>query len=90
MGKATRRLLATRKECFEPVQDKPLDNAPQDVENDGEYEKEKNEIRRLETSFLLRKRLMHFVEDEGLPLCEFLDIESLDDFVQWVLSQDKF
>ena len=90
MGKATRKLSAVRKEeCFEPIQSKPLE--PSSMKNEEEYEieyeTEKKEMYRIETSFLIHKRLMQFVEEGAYPLCEFLDVESIDDFVQWILFQ---
>lgn len=41
----------------------------------------------VETSEILRKKLMDFCDENGLPLCEYLDIENTYNFLEWILSK---
>lgn len=39
----------------------------------------------MNTAILLRSRLIQYAEDNSYPLCEFLDLENVYNFIQWIL-----
>lgn len=82
MGKASRELAEARKACFEVPEEKNDDNnivIP-------EYNPEEKHIYRIDTSLLLRKRLIEYSQNAGLSLCEHLDINNVDNFVDWIMK----
>lgn len=81
MGKAKRELIEARKAIYETPEESTLqeyDNINKKIENDN--------IVREDTAVLLRKRLMQYSSNAGLSLCEHLDLENVDSFIQWVLK----
>lgn len=82
MGKASRELAEARKDCFELPEEKNDDN---DV-NIPDYKPEKEYIYRIDTALLLRKRLIEYSQNAGLSLCEHLDINNVDNFVNWIMK----
>lgn len=80
MGKAKRKLMAAREDCYDPIC-----NEPPEVHEDPEYKRQLEEEKIIDTSVLLRDRLMDYTEHGAYPLCEFLDINNVKNYVRWVL-----
>ena len=80
MGKAKRKLMAARADCYDPICDEPPE-----VHDDPEYKRQVEEEKIMDTSVLLRARLMDYTEHGAYPLCEFLDINNVENYVRWVL-----
>jgi hypothetical protein len=86
MGKAKRILIAARKACHEPVNDKP----PPDIPDDPAILREEENAYLIETVLLIRERLFEYVNDGCYPMGEFLDFENLENYVQWILIHGAF
>ena len=60
----------------------------QDYTNETDYDEysdqEDEEYYTFETTYILRQRLFEYVEDHCEPLCEFLSLEELDNYVEWL------
>ena len=82
MGKASRELAEARKACFEVHEEKNEDNNTVSYE----YKPEEDHMYRVETSILLRKRLIEYSQNSGLSLCEHLDTGNVDNFVNWIIK----
>lgn len=82
MGKSKRKLMAARRACYEPIDNGP----PPEVPEDPEYERRLEEEKIMDTAILLRTRLIDYAEHGAYPLCEFLDIENVENYVRWVLQ----
>ena len=83
MGKAKQQLLAARESCYETNQEIELDN---DEENDKEYIEEEKELYLLDTAFILRNHLMEYADICAIPLCEYLDFNNIENYVNWLLN----
>ena len=81
MGKAKRQLLAARESCYDTIKEIESD----DEEKDKEYIKEK-EYYLLDTVFILRDNLMKYTDDCVIPLCEYLDINNVENYLNWVVK----
>jgi len=51
-----------------------------------EYQKEDNEIYINETAILIREKILEYVNDGVHPLCEYLSIDNVENYVKWLLS----
>lgn len=40
-----------------------------------------------DTVYLLHKRLINYLNSYGYPICEFLDIENLSEYVEWYIEK---
>lgn len=84
MVKSKTKLMKARKEeCYNSSNE---DSSPEDEIEKYEVEKEIKEEHILNTSILLRERLIQYADDCAYPLCEFLDIENIENYVRWILN----
>jgi len=51
-----------------------------------ESQKEDNEIYINETAILIRQKILEYVNDGVYPLCEYLSIDNVENYVKWLLS----
>lgn len=89
MGKAKQKLMDARKACFDNME---TDNSSHVVIKEeeclDEYDDiEKNEMYLLDTSIMLRKRLIEYADEGSYPLCEYLDIDNVEIYLEWLLTQ---
>lgn len=84
MGKADRELTEARKSIYEQSEEliiQEYDNTEQKIDNE-------NNIRE-DTVLLLKKRLIEYSNNSGLSLCEYLDINNIDNYIQWILNNNN-
>jgi hypothetical protein len=82
MGKALKNLKKSIKECYE---EEVVYEEPEEViEDDGqELYEEKIE----NAAFNIKCALINYSIESGLPLCEYLDIENVKNYVKWLLEK---
>jgi len=87
MGKASKELNGNRNETFNELnQDFHRDN---DDNLTGEYEYflEKDLVEKIETCALrINRELMQYVDTQGLHMCEFLELNDIENYVSWLVS----
>ena len=83
MGKALRNLKKSVKECYEEeyVYEEPEEEYVHDDDND-EYDE-----KLINASFKIKCALIDYSHDSGLPLCEYLDIENVKNYLVWLLEK---
>lgn len=87
MGKTKRILNKARKEYFKQLEstiNKEISNS--DSEDDF-VEEESYEIKLDRLSFRLRKMIFDYVKEEALPICEYLNIENMTNYLNWVIKK---
>ena len=84
MGKAKRKLNAARKAYFSAIsmEDRVIEDDGRDY-----IEDDPNDYRLLNTAFDIRVFLFQYVEDNSYPLCEYLDLESVIQYVKWIVGE---
>ena len=82
MGKNSKDISENQKQYFEVSEETNDDNDIITLE----YKSEEKNIYQLDTSILLRKRLIEYSQNSGSTLCEYLDINNVDNFVEWILK----
>ena len=55
-------------------------------ETQQESQKEENEIYINETAILVRQKIFEYVNDRVHPLCEYLSVDNVENYVRWLLS----
>lgn len=85
MGKAKQQLLAARESYYETNQEIEIE-IEIELENDEEYIEEEKKYYLLNTSFILRNHLMEYTDNCVLPLCEYLDFNNVENYVNWLLN----
>ena len=79
MGKARRKLQAARKEILEEERGKNIkDNIPIIIDD---YDKIDPVF---DTAFDIQRALFKFTDDNSFPLCEYLHIDSICNFIHWL------
>ena len=94
MGKATRELKEALKNCYQTENESSKKNGQQqeqenqDYTNEIEYDEysdqEDEEYYKFQTTYILRQKIFEYVEDNCEPLCEYLSLEELDNYVEWL------
>lgn len=87
MGKAKRKLNEARKAYFSEIskEDRISDDDRDDIE--GDIEGDPEDRRLLYTAFDIRMSLFQYVEENSYPLCEYLDLESVIQYVKWAVGE---
>ena len=82
MGKALKNLKKSIKECYE--EEFVYEEPEEVIEDDGEdiYEEKIDNA-----SFKIKCALISYSMESGLPLCEYLDIENVKNYVKWLLEK---
>lgn len=83
MGKNNKQFSEDRNTLFDVSSD--INNNDDDIIA-TEYNLDEKNMYRLDTSILLRKRLIEYSQNAGFTLCEHLDINNVDNFVEWILK----
>lgn len=91
MGKADRILITARKSCYDLINNEALEElVDTEYENqmEEEYIEKVDDEHILDTANLLRSKLIKYAEKNSYPLCEFLDIVNVENYVRWILFAD--
>jgi hypothetical protein len=57
-------------------------------ENDSDdYAEEDSEQYIVDTANLIKQNILEYVDNEGYPLCEYLDFYNVEKYVKWLLQQ---
>ena len=89
MGKAKRILNAARKEIFKEIGRK-YNQEPDPVHYHDTYEDDVDEDTKLiDLAYEIRRALFEHVNETAYPLCEYLDIDNMINYIEWVLSGSK-
>jgi hypothetical protein len=57
-------------------------------ENDSDdYAEEDSEQYIVDTANLIKQNILEYVDNEGYPLCEYLDFYNVEKYVKWLLEQ---
>jgi hypothetical protein len=84
MGKAKTKLMKARNEIFSEIikkYDKEIDEGYIDDDNIDDD----NKITDL--AYDIRQTMFDYVNGVAYPLCEYLDIDSIINYLEWVLDQ---
>ena len=88
MGKMKNDEIIKRK--FNKNEDQYANDEFDDIcyENNQESQKEENENENYinETAILIRQKIFEYVNDGVYPLCEYLSIDNVENYVKWLLS----
>ena len=91
MGKAKRQLNAARKEIFDGLRVK--DAAPASPPTDPYLDAlERESFHRqlvIDAAFRTRSMIFSYVENNMYPLCEFLDLDNLINYIEWLLNRPR-
>ena len=86
MGKAKRLLTAARKEVFNDIKNQYNNELEQEYDHDT-YEDDNNDSTKLvDLSYDIRQALFEYANDTACPLCEYLDMENMINYIEWVLN----
>ena len=86
MGKASKELNENRNEAFIELNQDYHEHDDNLVE-ENEYSLEKDFYEKVETCTLqIHGEIMNYVAEEGLHMCEFLELVNTQNYVNWVLS----
>lgn len=92
MGKATRLLNQARQEIFSEISRKYDNTYVEDEDEDAykdEHEDEHDEATKIiDLAWDIRETLFTYVNDIAYPLCEYLDMDNMINYVEWVLEQN--
>ena len=84
MGKSKKKNFEDQKPYLEHYEEKN-DSNDNNLTFESNLEEEKY-IYNLDTSILLRKRLIEYSQNAGLTLCEHLDINNVHNFLNWIIK----
>lgn len=56
-------------------------------EDDQEYKKEESELYINETATIIRQKILDYVDAGTYSLCEYLDIENVENYLLWLLDK---
>ena len=89
MGKAKRLLNEARKEVFVQISRK-YEGDPDFQDDDITiYTDDQDETMKIiDLSWDIRETLFEYVNDVAYPLCEYLDMDNMINYVEWVLDQN--
>lgn len=86
MGKASKELNENRNEAFIELNQDYHEHDDNSVEED-DYYLEKDFYEKVETCALqIHGEIMEYVDNEGLHMCEFLDLVNTQNYVNWLLN----
>ncbi len=84
MGKAKRQLNAVRKEIFKEIERK---YSPSEHESNSSLESnnEEKDTKIIDLAYYIRQALFDYIDETAYPLCEYLDINNMINYVKWVV-----
>ena len=85
MGKAKRKINAARKEIFKEI------SSQYSQKPDNEYEKTCKVVEDPDTilrdlAYHIRESLFEYVNETAHPLCEYLDIDNMINYIEWIVE----
>ena len=86
MGKIKSDEIIKRK--FDRYEDPCMNDELEDAvcENYQESQKEEDDLYINETSILIRQKIFEYVHNGGYPLCEYLKINNIENYITYLLS----
>ncbi len=90
MGKAKRLLNQARHEIFSEISRK-YDNTymeDKDTYVDVDEDEHDEATKIIDLAWDIRETLFTYVNDIAYPLCEYLDMDNMINYVEWVLEQN--
>ena len=89
MGKAKRLLNEARKEVFAQISRKYEGDTDLQDDDITIYTDDQDETMKIiDLSWDIRETLFEYVNDVAYPLCEYLDMDNMINYVEWVLDQN--
>jgi hypothetical protein len=87
MGKSSRELNKAVKECYaDEVQDNKDNNDDYDIGTEEDNIKEEEE--KIQTVTMnIKTELTNYIQDNGLPLCEYLDYDNINQYIRYILKK---
>jgi hypothetical protein len=86
MGKAITNLKKSIKECYEEEYEYEQEIEEETfVDLEEEYDEKLNNL-----SFKIKCALINYSQDSGYPLCEYLDIENVKNYIKWLLESHTY
>lgn len=84
MGKSSRNLKSNLKADYDHInnegnikdENKILEKSHKDIHNEKVYD----------TSLLIYKQLIEYSQNTGVPMCEYLNIKEIQNYVNWMLT----
>ena len=87
MGKASKELNGNRNEAFIELNQDYHEHNDNSVEEDDYYSLEKDFYEKIETCTLqIHGEIMEYVDNEGLHMCEFLDLVNTQNYVNLLMN----
>ncbi len=84
MGKAKRQLNAARKEIFKEIGSKYSPSESIEFESNSSLEAVKD-AKIIDLAYYIRQSLFEYIDETAYPLCEYLDIDNMINYVKWVI-----
>ena len=82
MGKASRKLKQALKEHEDSTDKSTINTNLYNQQNNQEvYD---NKIHNI--ALLIYANLIKYTQDEGYPLCEFLDLTNIENYIRWIMA----
>ena len=86
MGKARRKLDKARKEIFKEIDHKYGSPREKDYHSKKGFAREDVNSSIVDLSREIRECLFEYVEHTSYPLCEYLDIDNMTNYIEYLLS----
>lgn len=87
MGKTKRILNKARKEYFKELEKKINNSDNEEVYEEPEIEEESYETKLDRVSYYVRRLIFDYVKEEALPMCEYLNMENVSNYINWVIKK---
>lgn len=75
-------------QTYLPFSDNFEVNDENEEENEIEYRKEEYKLYINETATILREKILNYVDKGPYSLCEYLDIDNVENYLSWLLCKN--
>jgi hypothetical protein len=75
-------------QTYLPFSDNFEINDENEEENENEYRKEEYKLYINETATILRQKILNYVDKGPYSLCEYLDIDNVENYLSWLLCKN--
>ena len=86
MGKAKRLLNAARKEVFKDINRKYNQEPDHVYYHDTHEDDHDSDTKLIDLSYDIRQALFEYANETAYPLCEYLDMDNMINYIKWVLE----
>ena len=86
MGKAKRLLNAARKEVFKDISRKYNKEPDTVCYHDTHEDDQDDDTVLVDLAYDIRLALFELVSETASPLCEYLDIDNMINYIEWILE----